>query len=64
MAIIDLLINGLNNNQKVNIAASSVKVFDESMSAFKPQSSPTGNLPTIFFYYGKARTTWDRVEGM
>ena len=51
--MIDHLINGFNNNQKENIAASSTKVCDESMSALKPQLSPTGNLPTISFIMRK-----------
>ena len=38
-----------NMNRQYCVASSKWKVFDESMSAFRPQTSPTGNLPHISY---------------
>ena len=46
--ILDLL-EGFNRNRKTKFAASATKTDDESMSAFTPQTTPTGGLPTISF---------------
>ena len=43
------LINAFNENRFKTIAASSTKVMDESMSAFKPQTTAMGNLPHLCF---------------
>lgn len=47
------LIKDFNANRKKEIAASSIKVLDESMSAFKPRTTPTGGLPNISFIQRK-----------
>ena len=52
-AQIVLLIDGYNSNRKKNIAASFRKVFDESMSAMVPRTTPTGGLPTISYIMRK-----------
>lgn len=44
---INRLVEGFNNNRKMTVAASRKKVMDELMSAFKPRTSDTGNLPNI-----------------
>jgi Transposase IS4 len=40
-------INEYNNNRKKTILASATKVLDESMSAFRPQTTKNGNLPNL-----------------
>ena len=47
------LINGFNDNRNKTVAASRVLTLDESMSAFRPQTSKTGNLPNISFILRK-----------
>ena len=47
------LVQGFNNNRAKTVAASRVKTLDESMSAFRPQSSKTGNLPNISYILRK-----------
>ena len=47
------LVDGFNNNRKVTVAASRVKVLDESMSAYRPQTSKTGNLHNISYIMRK-----------
>jgi Transposase IS4 len=42
-------INEYNNNRQQNVIASSTKVIDESMSAFRPQTTKTGNLPNLSY---------------
>lgn len=42
-------IEDFNANRSKTVAASAWKVFDESMSAFRPQTSKTGGLPNISF---------------
>ena len=61
-AQIGLLINGYNSNRKKNIAASFRKVFDESMSAIVPRTSPTGGLPTISFIIRKPEPLGTEVK--
>ena len=43
------LVDGLNKNRKLNVAASVNKILDESMSAFQPRSTPKGGLPHFSF---------------
>jgi len=50
-----LAVDGYNENRKRTVAASVTKVMDESMSAFKPQSTKTGGLPNISFVQRKPR---------
>ena len=47
------LIHGFNENRNRTVAASRVLTLDESMSAFRPQTSKTGNLPNISFILRK-----------
>ena len=47
------LVNGFNMNRRETIASSRVKTLDESMSAFKPQTTKTGNLPNISYIMRK-----------
>ncbi len=42
-------IEEFNLNRSVRVASSIWKIFDESMSAFRPQTTPTGNLPHLSF---------------
>jgi hypothetical protein len=51
--MIRLLSVGFNDNRRQWIAASEVKVMDESMSAYRPQTSPKGNLPHLSFILRK-----------
>jgi hypothetical protein len=50
---IGLLVDGFNNNRKENFAASSTQTHDESMSAFRPRTTPTSRLPNISFILRK-----------
>ena len=43
------LLNAFNENRKRTVAASATKVLDESMSAFRPRTDKTGDLPNISF---------------
>ena len=43
------LFEEFNENRKRTVAASVMKTVDETMSAFKPQTTPTGNLPFISY---------------
>lgn len=47
------IINEYNENRKSNIAAGAIKVLDESMSAWHPQTTKTGRLPHISFIIRK-----------
>ena len=47
------LVHGFNKNRQVTIASSRVKTMDESMSAFKPRTTKTGNLPNISYIMRK-----------
>jgi len=40
-------IDEFNKNRQMTVASSKIKVMDESMSAFRPQTTKTGNLPNI-----------------
>ena len=44
-----LAIEQFNENRSRTVASSNVNVMDESMSAFKPQTTATGNLPHLSF---------------
>ena len=46
-------INGFNENRKKVINAPNVKVLDETMSAFCPQTTKTGNLPHLSYIMRK-----------
>jgi hypothetical protein len=48
-----LMVDGYNKKRHDWIAASVRKVLDESMSAFKPQTTTTGNLPHLSFILRK-----------
>ena len=52
-ARIELLVDGINKNQKKNIASSVFKVLDESMSAWVPRTTATGGLPNISYILRK-----------
>lgn len=52
-AQVRLLIDGFNANRKQTLAASILKVLDESMSAFRPRTSATSELPNISFILRK-----------
>ena len=47
------LVQGFNNNRRRTVAASRVKTMDESMSAYRPQTRKTGNLPNISYILRK-----------
>ena len=47
------LVKGFNDNRKSTIASSRIKTLDESMSAYRPQTKKTGNLPNISFILRK-----------
>ena len=49
------LVQGFNLNRSRTVASSRVKTLDESMSAFRPQKSKTGNLPNISFILRKPK---------
>ena len=44
---ISKLIDGYNANRRETVCSSNLHVLDESMSAFRPQTRATGNLPHI-----------------
>jgi hypothetical protein len=46
-------VTAFNDNRRRTVAASSTKVFDESMSAYRPQTTKTGGLPHISFIMRK-----------
>jgi hypothetical protein len=50
-----LLVTGFNLNRTKTVACSRVKTLDETMSAFRPQKSKTGNLPNISFILRKPK---------
>jgi hypothetical protein len=56
---VGLLIDGFNQNRVKNIAGSILKVLDESMSAFQPQTTKKGSylggLPHISFILRKPK---------
>ena len=43
------LVHGFNQNRQSTVASSRIKTFDESMSAYRPQTRKNGNLPNISF---------------
>ena len=43
------LVEGFNKNRSQVVASSRVKVLDETMSAYRPQTSKTGNIPHLSF---------------
>ena len=47
------LVQGYNNNRKQTVASSRIKTLDESMSAYRPQTNKTGNLPNISYILRK-----------
>ncbi len=51
--MISMLIEDFNNNRGKMVAASVVKLLDESMSAWRPRKSKTGGLPNISFILQK-----------
>jgi hypothetical protein len=50
---VGLLVKGFNENRNENFAASSTQTHDESMSAFRPRTTPTSVLPNISFILRK-----------
>ena len=50
---VGLLVKGFNENRNENFAASSTQTHDESMSAFRPRTTPTLLLPNISFILRK-----------
>ena len=50
---VNRLVTGFNQNRAQTIASSRIKVLDESMSAFRPQTTKTGNLPHLSFIFRK-----------
>ena len=51
--IISRCIIEFNQNRKRQVSASFMKTMDESMSAFRPQTRATGNLPHLSFILRK-----------
>jgi len=51
--MISQAINEFNMNRKRHVRASLVKTMDESMSAFRPQTRSTGNLPHLSYIMRK-----------
>ena len=49
------LVTGFNSNRAKTVASSRVKTLDESMSAFRPQKTKTGNLPNISYILRKPK---------
>ena len=47
------LFEAWNRNRSRTVQSSNVKIMDESMSAFRPQTTPTGNLPHLSFIQHK-----------
>ena len=47
------LISDFNKNRFIRVAASTVKLLDESMSAYKPRKDKTGGLPNISYIQRK-----------
>jgi hypothetical protein len=52
-SMILLMVDGYNKNRHEWVAASARKVLDESMSAYRPQTSGTGGLPHLSFILRK-----------
>ena len=48
-----LMVDGFNTNRHDWVAASGRKVLDESMSAWRPQTTKTGGLPHLSFILRK-----------
>ena len=46
-------VNGLNENRKEIVQAPNIRVLDESMSAFRPRTTKTGNLTYLSFILRK-----------
>jgi len=46
-------IDGFNENRKKTVQAPNIRVLDESMSAFRPRTTKTGDLPYISFIMRK-----------
>ena len=53
------LINGFNENRNRTVAASRILTLDESMSAFRPQTSKRGIYPTSVSFLGSQKI-WER----
>ena len=49
------LVQGFNLNRSKTVASSRTKTLDESMSAYRPQTAKTGNLPNISFILRKPK---------
>ena len=47
------LLNGFNDNRSKKVAASFCKILDEKMSAFRPRTTKTGELPFLSFIMRK-----------
>jgi hypothetical protein len=47
--MISRLVDDFNNNRRKMVAASIIKLLDESMSAWNPRKNKTGGLPSILF---------------
>ena len=52
---IGLLVYGFNKNHHFRVAASCKKIMDESMSAWKPRTTPLGGLPFLSFILWKPK---------
>ena len=46
-------IDGFNENRKKTVQAPNIRVLDESMSAFRPRTTKTGNLPFLSYVLRK-----------
>ena len=58
------LIQGFNENRSRSVAASRVLTMDESMSAFRPQTEKTGNLPNISYIMRKPEDLGTELKGV
>jgi hypothetical protein len=52
---IGLLVDGFNENRNRTIAASILKILDEEMSAFVPQTTALGGLPHLSYIFRKPK---------
>ena len=58
------LVTGFNKNRQRTVASSRVKTLDESMSAFRPQKTKTGNLPNISFILRKPKNLGTELKSI
>jgi hypothetical protein len=58
------LIDEFNKNRGKMIAASVIKLLDESMSAWRPRKSKTGGLPNISFILRKPEPLGTEFKSM